>query len=120
MKVSKTKTCKSCKRKVIGRADKIFCSLKCKNNYHKILREYTAKFTEKIDKILHRNHSILSEVLTTKKKKILVKRIVLEQKKFQFNYHTHLYVNSKEKTYHYLYNTAWMEFSDNEIMITRQ
>jgi len=94
-------------------------SIKCKNKYHLLLKKYTHKTTNKIDTILHRNHSILSEILTTKMKSVKINRLLLEQKKFQFNYHTHTYVNAQNKTYYYLYNTAWMEFSDNQILIIR-
>ncbi len=50
---------------------------------------------------------------------IKVYRNILEKKKFRFKYHTHTHVNSKGKTFHYVYDYAWMEFSDDEILIVR-
>ena len=35
-------------------------------------------------------------------------------------YITHYYKNSQGKTYNYVYDFAWMEFSDNEILIVRK
>ncbi|MEE9349830.1 MAG: hypothetical protein V3U80_07265 [Flavobacteriaceae bacterium] len=113
------KKCKICRKSVKGRSDKKYCSVACKSKYHKKLRNYTTSKTAKIDKILHRNYAILTEVLSTNRKQIKLNRIILEQKNFQFNYHTHQLVNSKGKTYHYLYNLAWMTFSDNQVMIIR-
>ncbi|MFT4521683.1 MAG: integrase [Bacteroidia bacterium] len=40
--------------------------------------------------------------------------------RFRFKYQTHIQPNSKGKIYHYIYNVAWMEFSDDEILIVRQ
>ena len=112
--------CKICSNVLIGRKDKLFCSVKCKNYYHINLRKATAIKVKKIDAILHRNRSILLELIGKRKKEIKIDRLVLEKKKFQFKYHTHQTTNSKGKTYHYLYDFAWMEFSNCEIYIVRR
>lgn len=114
------KKCKLCKKKVVGRSDKIFCSIACKSSYHRKLAYVTNIASIEIDKILHRNRSILLEFLGKKRKILKIKRIELAQKKFRFKYHTHININSKNKKYHYLYDISWMEFSDDEILITRK
>ncbi len=117
----KEKICKMCqKNNVIGRSDKLFCSLNCKNKYHKKLRNVTKDEAKKIDLILHRNRSILLEILGKTKRKLKVKRYTLEKKKFRFKYHTHFYINTAGKMYHYVYDFAWMEFSNDEILIIRK
>ena len=55
--------CKICKKNVIGRQGKLFCSSSCKNIYHKGLRKFVSQKTEDIDKILHRNRAILQEII---------------------------------------------------------
>ena len=112
--------CKICSKQVVGRDDKLFCSVKCKNYYHVNLRKVTYSHVKELDNILHRNRSILLEVLGKRKGQITVQRVVLEKKNFTFKYHTHLHVNSKGKTYHYVYDFAWMEFSNDEILIIRK
>lgn len=112
--------CKICKEALVGRRDKLFCSLDCKNYYHKRLRSVTNKAAEEIDRYLKRNRSILLEVLGKNKTQIKVYRNLLEQKKFRFKYHTHSHVNSKGKVFRYLYDLAWMDFSDDEILIIRK
>lgn len=112
--------CKICKKTIVGRSDKKFCSIKCKNYYHVNLRKVTAEAVKEIDKKLHRNRSILLEILGKYKMQKKIKRIELEKRKFSFKYHTHFYVNSAGKTYNYLYDIAWMEFSDNDILIVRK
>ncbi len=112
--------CKMCKKKVVGRSDKIFCSIACKSKYHRKLRNVTGKVTKQIDIILHRNRSILLEILGKRRLKIKVNRIVLEKKKFNYKYHTHFTRNSKGKIYYYVYDLAWMSFSDDDILIIRK
>ncbi|MBK7009823.1 MAG: hypothetical protein IPH36_14925 [Saprospiraceae bacterium] len=60
------KKCKMCPTMFYGRSDKIFCSAKCKTAYHEKLNKVTNEATAKIDKILHRNRSILLEILGKK------------------------------------------------------
>lgn len=111
--------CKICSNDIKGRSDKKFCSVKCKNYYHTNLRRVTRQQVNNIDKILHRNYAILLEELGKRKTQIKIKRIVLDKKKFNYKYHTHFNINSFGKTYYFLYNLAWMEFSDDEILIVR-
>jgi hypothetical protein len=72
---------------------------------------------EQITRILHRNRSILLEIMGKHDVQKKVKRIVLDKKKFNFKYLTHFQTNSKGKVYYYVFDFAWMEFSDDEILI---
>ena len=114
------KKCKICKNEFLGRTDKIFCSVNCKSTYHRKLRRVTKSATFDIDEVLHRNRSILLELLGKNGTQKKVKRIVLVKKKFQFKYLTHFYINSQGKMYHQVYDFAWMEFSDDEILIVKR
>ncbi len=78
------KKCKICGKKIIGRTDKIFCSVKCENYYHIHLRKATDKAVENINKILYRNRSILLEIMGKHNKQMMVDRKVLELKKIYF------------------------------------
>jgi hypothetical protein len=119
-KEKNTKKCKICSKLLVGRNDKLFCSIKCKNYYHVNLRKVTALEVKEIDTILHRNRSILLELMGKRKGQVTIERILLQKKKFQFKYHTHQHVNSKGKTYCYLYDFAWMEFSNDTILVVRK
>lgn len=111
--------CKVCESEFVGRKDKIFCSVQCKNEYHLTLREVTNDVAYPLDRILHRNRSILLEIMGPKARKKHVRRSILVKKKFQFKYLTHFNINSKGKMYHHVYDFAWMEFSDDEILIVK-
>ncbi|MDX5586423.1 MAG: hypothetical protein QNK20_16175 [Aureibaculum sp.] len=112
--------CKICKKELKGRQDKIFCSIECKNYYHTNLRRVTNETARALDTILHRNRSILLELLGKNANQKKVKRLVLAKKKFNFKYITHFNINSKGKIYHHVYDFSWMEFSDDEILILRR
>lgn len=111
--------CKICSNPILGRSDKLFCSVKCKNYYHINLRKVTRVAVKEIDTILHRNRSILLEVLGKRKLQITIERVLLEKKNYNFKYHTHININSKGKTYYYVYDFAWMKFSNDKILIVR-
>lgn len=112
--------CKMCKISIVGRSDKKFCSIECKNNYHFRLRKNTETIAKKIDVILHRNRSILLELLGKDTYHKKLKRLTLAKKKFNFKYMTHYNVNKQGKIYHHVYDFAWMEFSDDQILIVRR
>jgi hypothetical protein len=111
--------CRLCKQPVVGRSDKIFCSPTCKANYHIKLNKVTMDASERIDKILHRNRSILLEIMGKNGTQKKIARTILDSKKFHFGYITHYHINSQNKTVHYVYDFSWMIFSDQEILIKR-
>lgn len=112
--------CRVCEKPLRGRTDKVFCSLGCKNVYHKHLRFAARKAAIEINGYLKRNYSILSELLGSNRTQVKIHRNMLEQKKFRHKYHTHTHVNSRGKIFHFVYTLVWMEFSDDEILIVRR
>lgn len=114
------KKCKICGQSFFGRKDKLFCTIACKNEYHTKLRAVTQKATNFIDNILHRNRSILLEIMGKNATQKKIERAALDKKKFNYKYHTHTHTNVKGKTYFYLYDFGWMEFSDQQILIVRK
>lgn len=109
-----------CKVPILGRSDKIFCSPNCKTEYHMRLRKATSRAVVEINKILARNRSILLEIIGKNQVQKKVPRLILDKKKFNFKYHTHLIRNSQGKLFFYCYDIAWMEFSDNEVLIIKK
>ncbi|MFT4523566.1 MAG: hypothetical protein ACI8ZN_002521 [Bacteroidia bacterium] len=119
MKIQENRRCKTCNAHYVGRANKVFCTVVCKSTYHRNLRSETKLAALRFNEYLIRNHGILYEILGEKKKQIKVNRKQLADKKFRFSYHTHTLTNSKGKLYHFIFNTGWMEFSDDEILVVR-
>ncbi len=111
--------CKLCENQVKGRSDKVFCSNKCKSTYHSKLNKVTNIATARIDTILHRNRSILLEILGKNTRQKKVTRDLLDNKNFHYNYITHYHVNKQGKFVNYVYDFSWMIFSDQEVLIIR-
>lgn len=118
-KTSNSGICRLCKSNFKGRSDKVFCSVKCKSEYSYRLRSVTKEATGAIDSILHRNRSILLEVLGKNTLRKKLDRSILDQKKFNYSYLTHYHINNQGKTVHYVYDFSWMIFSDQEVLIKR-
>ncbi len=112
--------CRLCKEPFTGRSDKIFCSATCKAMYHIKLNKVTVDAAERIDKILHRNRSILLEIMGKNSKQKKVTRAILDRKKFHFGYITHYHINTQNKCINYVYDFSWMIFSDQEVVIQRK
>lgn len=114
------KYCAICGDELTGRKDKIFCSQPCKMEYHRKRKEQYLPITKPIDKILHRNWVILTEVYEEiGKSKFFIPLTRLLDAGFHTNYYTTRQINSKEKEYFYVYNYGWMMFSDKEVMVIR-
>ena len=111
--------CRLCKQPFSGRADKIFCSATCKAQYHIKLNKVTLSASERIDNILHRNRSILLELMGKEGKQKKLDKKILDAKKFNWTYITHYHINSQNKTVHYVYDFSWMIFSDQEVLIKK-
>ena len=111
--------CKLCGDEVKGRSDKVFCSNICKSTYHSKLNKVTNIATERIDKILHRNRSILLEIMGKNSKQKKVSREELDNRSFHFTYITHHHINKHGKFVSYVYDFSWIIFSDQEVLIVR-
>jgi hypothetical protein len=115
----KKRKCEQCKKEFLGRSDKRFCSLTCKNKFNYDVKKKTKDYAKGIDKILHRNRVILQTLMGEKRKKMMIDRLELEETGFNFTYMTRTYLNSLGKRYYYVYDFAWMEFSTQEILIVQ-
>lgn len=111
--------CKLCKAEFVGRQGKIFCSISCKSEYNHKLARVTNIATAKADAILHRNRSILLEILGKRKVYIKISRSILDRKKFNWHKITGYHINKAGKMVHYVYDFSWVVFSDDEVLIRR-
>ena len=115
-----TSYCPICGNKLFGRLDKIFCSSSCKAKYHRNKTEERLSVTRPIDAILHRNWTILSEFhLAIGKRKFFVEITRLNRKGFHLNYFTTHRVNAQRKAYFYVYDFAWMQFSEKDVLVVK-
>jgi len=113
------KKCKMCKKLVKGRTDKVFCSPSCKSTYHNKLKRVTRDVTTEIDKILHRNRSILLEIMGKREIKKIVPKHLLDEKRFNYSYITGTHVNVQGKRVSQVYDFSYLIFTNQDVLITR-
>ena len=114
------RTCRICKSEFTGRYGKVFCSLDCKNEYHVKLRRATNISTRKIDAILHRNRSILLEVMGKNRHQKKFKKVILDKKRFNYSYITGIHINKQGKTVYHVYDFSYLIFSDQTVLVLRK
>ncbi len=113
--------CPVCGEIVIGRTDKIFCSIKCKSAYHLRRKTQRQPMSYPIDTILHRNWVVLMEAYELAgRKKFFANAAILQKAGFRPDFYTSAARNQKGKTYYYVYDFAWMRFSEKELMVIKR
>ncbi|MFN0215902.1 MAG: hypothetical protein ACKVT2_16710, partial [Saprospiraceae bacterium] len=66
-----------------------------------------------------RNREILATLMGESKKEMF-DRAILTRAKFKWEYMTSIYKNKEGKWYHLVYDFAWMEFTDQQILVVRK
>ena len=112
--------CSICGDELTGRSDKKFCDHRCKNEYHRRRKEQHLPFSNSIDQLLHRNWVVLQEWADKiGTKKFFVPKAALSKAGFHTKYYTTSKSNKQGKTYYYVYNYGWMDFSEKEMMVIK-
>ena len=113
------KECQQCAKTLYGRTDKKFCDSNCKTAFNFAKRRDTRNEVKEIDGYLHHNREILATLMGECKKEMF-DRAVLARANFRWEYMTGIYKNKQDKWYHIVYDYAWMEFSNQQILIIRK
>lgn len=98
------KACLECGGKIIGRADKKFCSDQCRVSYNNKLNRDETAYMNNVTNILRKNRRVLLELNTTGKTK--VSRDKLNDKGFDFNYFTSQYKTKEGTVYNFATSRA--------------
>lgn len=106
------KSCLECGDKLIGRADKKFCSDYCRNVYHNKLNKDSKNLMRNINNILRKNYRILEQLNPIDKTK--TSRTKLVSKGFNFQYFTSIYTTKSGKTYYFVYNQGYLPLEKEE------
>ncbi len=113
------KACAACGNPIQGRSDKRFCSVACKNAYNNNARKRTRTEVQEIIDYLLRNREILATLMGESTKETF-DRLLLTRAGFRWEYFTGIYLNKEQKTYHLVFDFAWMEFSDQKVLVVRK
>jgi len=105
------KICLECGDKIIGRADKKFCSDPCRVSHNNKLNSDGSNYVRNINHVLRKNRRILMELNTTGKTRVHSDR--LKEKGFDFNYFTSIYTTKEGSVYHYCYEQGYLSVDKN-------
>ena len=110
------KKCLECGEKIIGRADKKFCSDQCRNTYNNKLNSDASNTVRNINNILRKNRRILKEFNKQSGKTMVTKEALLTNG-FKFTYHTHTYTTKKGDVYQFCYEQGYLFLQDKELYL---
>jgi predicted nucleic acid-binding Zn ribbon protein len=113
--MSESKKCPECGGKIIGRADKKFCSDQCRITYNNKLNGDETNNVRNINNALRKNRRILIELNVTGKSKVHYDR--LKEKGFDFNHFTSLYTTKEGAVYHYCYEQGYLSMDKNWFLL---
>lgn len=105
------KTCLECGTKIIGRADKKFCSDQCRVAYNNKLNRDETAYVNNVMNLLRKNRRILLELNPTGKTR--VSRDMLVKKGFDFNYITSRYKTKENAVYNYCFEHGYLSIENN-------
>jgi predicted nucleic acid-binding Zn ribbon protein len=105
------KVCQECGTKIIGRADKKFCSDQCRVSHNNRLNSNETNFMRNVNNVLRKNRRILIELNTSGKSKVT--RDMLHRQGFDFNLFTGTYTTKEGAVYHYCYEQGYLQVDKN-------
>lgn len=112
------KICPECGERILGRADKKFCSDSCRNAYNNKLNSDSSNYIRNINNILRRNRRILEELNPQGTAKYSRSRML--EKGFDFNYFTNTYTTKKGSTYYFCYDFGYLPIEGDYFFLVKK
>ncbi|MFN8354114.1 MAG: hypothetical protein U0Y10_06710 [Spirosomataceae bacterium] len=112
------KTCLECGEKIIGRADKKFCSDLCRNAYNNKLNSDSNNLVRNINNSLRRNRRIL-ETYCKDDDKAKVSKATLLREGFDFTYFTSMRTTQKGATYFFVYEYGYLPLENDIFLVVK-
>lgn len=112
------KKCLQCGKPLKGRADKQFCDIGCKNDYHNADLAEGEKIYKRVLKILRNNRKVLKETLGDKTSiDIALEKLIA--KGFDNDYLTHSKQRSGNKVYYFSFDYGYREEGSGIVKIVK-
>ena len=107
--------CLECGNQIVGRLDKKFCSDQCRYMFNNKKKRQHEVAIQNVNRILRKNRSILQSLNPVGK--TTVRRSLLENKDFDFNFHTHIYRTQNGAVYYFIYEYGYALEPDEKIVL---
>ena len=112
------KTCPECGDKIIGRADKKFCSDACRNAHNNTLNKDNKNLVRNINNRLRKNYRILEALNTSDKTKTTKEKLL--RLGFSFEYFTGIYTTKTGSVYYYLYDQGYLPLENDYYLLVKR
>lgn len=113
------KSCLFCGSQLKGRIDKKFCDDQCRTAFNNRLKSDDA-FMRNINNVLRKNRLILKELIPAAEGKIRISKQKLQEKGYNFIYHTHQYTTKTGNTYFFCYEYGYLILDSGYVMAVRR
>lgn len=110
--------CLVCKTKLRGRPDKKFCNSQCRSTFNNKLNSDSTNFMRNINNVLRKNWRILKSL--NPKGKTKLRREILVEHGFNFNYFTNVYRTRSGNEYHFCYDEGFLELDNDMFALVKR
>jgi hypothetical protein len=117
--MDKVTKCPECGEPIRGRTDKKFCSDMCRNSFNNKLNSSSNNYVRNVNNILRKNRRVIEESMnnadtakTTRNK--------LQEKGFNFNFHTDTYTTKKGATYIFCYDLGYLPLENDYFFLVKK
>ena len=105
-----SRKCNQCGKELLGRLDKRFCDVQCRNTYHNQHRQPDDQYIKLVNQQIRRNRRILKDLCP--EGKATVRREILETMGYDFRYFSAIFRSAK-LVYFICYDYGFSAISDN-------
>ena len=112
------KNCPECGDKILGRADKKFCSDACRNSHNNSLNKDNKNLVRNINNRLRKNYRILETLNKEEKTKTTKDRLL--RLGFSFDYFTGIYTTKSGSVYYYLYDQGYLPLDNDFYLLVKK
>lgn len=112
------KDCPECGEKIIGRADKKFCSDYCRNAFNNKLNKDSKNLVRNINNRLRKNYRILEELNPKEKTKTTKSRLI--SKGFDFQFFTSIYTTKAGTIYYFVYDQGYLPLENEYYALVKR
>ncbi|SDK58851.1 hypothetical protein SAMN04487898_109205 [Pedobacter sp. ok626] len=112
-----TRLCLDCSSPLYGRIDKKFCDDHCRSSYNNEVKSANNGMIKSVNLILKRNRDILENLNPSKETKVSGSKLMASG--FNFNYHTHRYINHKGSNCTFCYDNGYLRLPNDEYLLIK-
>jgi len=112
------RACLECGEKIVGRADKKFCSDGCRNSYNNRFNKDATNLVRNINNKLRKNYRILKSLNTEEKTKTTKSRLDLLG--FDYRYITSVHTTKTGTSYYFVYDQGYLPLDNGFYLLVKR